>query len=126
MKGIDPESTVVLKDRTRRKIRGLAAPRWFRPRRKSPAKKPLPLDVEFDFRQPLRRFDKSVKLKTTVSGKGVERISLGERHDVVRLRIDPKFRRKKVLEEIDITQFGDFGRRLQAVGDVGAILEEKR
>ena len=85
----------------------------------------MTLDVERDFRQPLSGFDKSVKLEAAVGRQGVERTCLGDGDDVVRLRIDPEFRREKVLQQKDIAQLGHFDGRLQSVRDVGAVLERE-
>ncbi len=114
MERIDPKSAVILVDRPRRKIQAQLAGAGFTFVENWTAKKAVTLDVERDFRQPLSGFDKSVKLKTAVSRQGVERTCLRDGHDVVRLRIDPEFRREKVLQQKDIAQFGHFDGRLQS------------
>src|SRR5437764_6126470 len=83
----------------------------------------MPFDVEHNFRLTFRGGEKTVGLKTLDPGEGENRVYFCKRYHIVWNRINPKFSLEKVLHHVLVTELGDVGDAIDAVGEIRVVLE---
>ena len=124
MVAVDARGLVILKDRVPGKVTAQVAGAGL-----AVVEEPglpenrLAFDVEGQIGEPLGEIEDVVKGFTGREGDRVIFIPLGQGEDIVRVGILPKFVGLKILEKARVTEFVDVNRRVDVLGEIGAILQ---